>query len=91
MIVSTSSDYVSGARELNPRHLRNSLGRFATGVAVVTYTGDGGPRGVTVNSFVSVSMDPPLVLVSIGRNAKTAAALHRSDTVGVLTVELLTR
>jgi len=42
---------------------REALGRYATGVAIVTCGGDGqGPVGVTVNSFTSLSLDPPLVL-----------------------------
>jgi flavin reductase (DIM6/NTAB) family NADH-FMN oxidoreductase RutF len=41
---------------------RQALGAFPTGVAVVTATGDGAPIGITVNSFTSVSLDPPLVL-----------------------------
>lgn len=50
--------------------LRGGFGRFATGVAVVTFDADdedGMPHhhGITVNSFTSVSMDPPLVLVAI--------------------------
>ncbi|SFC19503.1 flavin reductase family protein [Streptomyces aidingensis] len=57
---------------LDPRRLRGTLGRFATGVTVVTYTAEGGPRGVTMNSFTSVSMDPPLVLVSVARSARAA-------------------
>jgi flavin reductase (DIM6/NTAB) family NADH-FMN oxidoreductase RutF len=55
-------------------NLRASLGRFVTGVVVVTFD-DGGPRGITVNSFTSVSMDPPLVLVSIARRARSHDAL----------------
>lgn len=51
--------------------LRNCLAQFATGVTVVTFAAPAGPRGLTVNSFTSVSLDPPLVLVSI---AKSAAA-----------------
>ncbi len=55
---------------------RGSLGRFATGVAIVTFDAveaDGRPRrqGITVNSFTSVSMDPPLVLVSIQRTVRS--------------------
>lgn len=49
---------------------RGSLGRFATGVAIVTFDGSRSRHGLTVNSFTSVSIEPPLVLVSIARNAK---------------------
>jgi flavin reductase (DIM6/NTAB) family NADH-FMN oxidoreductase RutF len=45
------------------RELRDALGAFATGVAVITgIRPDGKPAGVTVNSFASVSLDPPLIL-----------------------------
>ncbi|EKE45792.1 nitrilotriacetate monooxygenase [Oceaniovalibus guishaninsula JLT2003] len=44
------------------RSLRDALGRFATGVTVVTCAVPGGPLGITANSFASVSLDPPLVL-----------------------------
>ncbi|MGV6847500.1 MAG: flavin reductase family protein [Marinibacterium sp.] len=44
------------------RTLRDALGRFPTGVTVVTTTGPHGPEGITVNSFASVSLDPALVL-----------------------------
>lgn len=44
------------------RLFRDALGRFATGVTVVTTQGPAGPAGMTVNSFASVSLDPPLVL-----------------------------
>jgi len=50
------------------RMLRNTLGMFPTGVAVVTAQGaEGTLQGVTVNSFNSVSLDPPLVLFSLSR------------------------
>lgn len=58
-----------------PRSLRSCLGRFATGVAVVTFADPDGPRGITVNSFTSVSIDPPLVLVSVARRARSHDAL----------------
>jgi len=47
--------------------LRRSLGRFATGVTVVTCAGDKGACGITANSFSSVSLDPPLVLWNIAK------------------------
>ena len=66
---------------IESRHLRRSVGRFVTGVTVVTYESDGRPRGVTVNSFTSVSVDPPLILVSIARTARAAAGLRGSPLV----------
>jgi flavin reductase (DIM6/NTAB) family NADH-FMN oxidoreductase RutF len=44
---------------------RNVLGRFATGVTIVTTNGPDGPTGITANSFTSVSLSPPLVLFCI--------------------------
>jgi flavin reductase (DIM6/NTAB) family NADH-FMN oxidoreductase RutF len=58
------------------RTLRDALGCFATGVTVVTcLDGDGSPAGLTVNSFTSVSLDPPLLLVCVHKMAASAAAL----------------
>jgi flavin reductase (DIM6/NTAB) family NADH-FMN oxidoreductase RutF len=50
----------------DPRTLRDALGCFATGVTVVTSVdAHGKPAGLTVNSFTSVSLDPPLLLVCL--------------------------
>ena len=55
---------------LDQRHLRHALGRFATGVTVVTTrTRDGKLEALTANSFAAVSLEPPLVLWSLGSNA----------------------
>jgi len=51
------------------RPLRAALGGFATGVCVVTAMGPNGPLGITVNSFTSVSLEPPTVLWSLGRRS----------------------
>ncbi|MDR7127037.1 flavin reductase (DIM6/NTAB) family NADH-FMN oxidoreductase RutF [Pseudorhodobacter sp. 4114] len=50
--------------EDNPRAFRDALGRFATGVTVVTCATPDGPMGFTANSFAAVSLDPALVLWS---------------------------
>ncbi|SEP83329.1 flavin reductase family protein [Piscibacillus halophilus] len=52
------------------KEFRNCLGRFATGVTVVTCNEGEQCHGLTANSFTSVSLDPPLVLVSIDRDTK---------------------
>jgi len=56
------------------RQFRSSLSRFATGVTIVTCIGeDGAPHGVTVNSFSSVSLSPPLVLFSLDLETRSLA------------------
>lgn len=60
----------------DPRALRNAFGSFMTGVTVVTaYGQDGDPIGFTANSFTSVSLDPPMVLVCLAKTSKNYAAL----------------
>jgi len=55
-----------GVAPLDPMALRQALGRYATGVTLVTCrAADGRPVGLTVNSFTSLSLDPPLVLWSL--------------------------
>lgn len=70
-------------------HFRGSLGRFATGVAVVTFLSpEGERRGITINSFTSISMEPPLVLASIGRTARSHDQLRNASfTINVLGAE----
>ena len=56
--------------EIDQMELRKALGAFVTGVTVVTTCeADGTPRGFTANSFTSVSLDPPLVLICIANSA----------------------
>jgi len=65
---------------IDSRALRDVLGEFATGVAVVTTRApDGTPVGVTINSFASVSLEPPLVLWSLGLQSPTRAAFETSS------------
>ncbi|MEM7440008.1 MAG: CoA transferase [Pseudomonadota bacterium] len=69
------------------RSLRDAFGRFATGVTVVTTRQpDGTPRGFTANSFTSVSLDPPLLLICIGKAAHSCDTFATCDhfTVNIL-------
>ncbi|PVA10628.1 flavin reductase [Pelagivirga sediminicola] len=69
---------------IDPRELRNALGAFATGVTVVTATqADGTPRGFTANSFTSVSLDPPLVLVCVAKTAGSCEVMEASDHMAI--------
>ncbi len=61
------------------RALRNALGRFATGVTIVTAIDpDGHPIGLTVNSFSAVSLNPPLVLWCLDNTSHNLAAFRRA-------------
>ncbi len=64
----------------DPIEFRNALGTFTTGVTVITARGaDGTPVGVTANSFNSVSLDPPLVLWSLAKNAGSLPVFEEAD------------
>ena len=63
--------------------LRRTLGMFATGVTVVTALKDDQVHGMTANAFMSVSLEPPLVLISVDRRTKMCALLHEGMHYGV--------
>jgi flavin reductase (DIM6/NTAB) family NADH-FMN oxidoreductase RutF len=75
--------------EISDTDLRRTVGHFATGVTVVTVETDDGPHGMTVNSFASVSLDPPLVLFSADRDTNTHDYVAEVEhfTVNILTAE----
>ncbi|MPW18199.1 flavin reductase [Paraburkholderia sp. CNPSo 3157] len=63
---------------------RRALGAFVTGVTVVTtIQPDGSPRGFTANSFTSVSLDPPLILVCIAKTASSYAVFSQTSRFAV--------
>ena len=73
--------------KIDGRRFRNAMGQFVTGVTLVTARAERGESiGVTVNSFTSVSLDPPLVLFCLGRDARTLPIIlaARSFAVNVL-------
>ncbi len=66
---------------------RRTLGMFATGVTIITARADDQVHGMTANAFMSVSLKPPLVLISIDRRAKMLALLHEGSRFGVNVLE----
>ena len=66
-----------------PDRFRAVMGRFATGVSVVTARWEDAEGGMTVNALLSVSLDPPSVLVSLGAAADTTPLVERSGRFGV--------
>ena len=62
---------------------RDALARFATGVAFVTAAPDGEPAGLIINSFTSVSLEPPLISFCPSRSSLTWSRIRRARSFGV--------
>ncbi len=76
--------------DLNCRDFRRTLGSFATGITVITALGrDGQPLGMTISSFNSVSLDPPLILWSLSLSSPSLEAFRNAShyAVNVLSAE----
>lgn len=78
--VQANLDFVPGA---NPTAFRHAMGQFATGVTIVTTMNEDTPIGLTANSFTSVSLDPPLILVCLGKSLGCLDAFCASSQFGV--------
>lgn len=69
-MTTTTNSPAANSPAIDPRDFRNALSMFATGVTIITTrTASGEPVGITANSFNSVSLDPPMVLWSLAKNA----------------------
>jgi len=71
------SETIGSVPTFDTTRFRSALGRFASGVTVVTAQHEEHPHGMTANAFVSVSLDPPLVLVSLGNRSNMHRILPR--------------
>ena len=79
-MVTAIAPRISEADIYDHRALRAALGHYATGVAVVTAVGpDGHPAGMTINSFGSLSLDPPLILWCLDRRSASLATFTSAD------------
>ena len=65
---------------IDQREFRRVLGNFATGVTIITAAHEGTLTGFTANAIASISLDPPLVMVSIGRENATLGIINASQT-----------
>jgi 3-hydroxy-9,10-secoandrosta-1,3,5(10)-triene-9,17-dione monooxygenase reductase component len=72
----TAADGSETGAGVTPMAFRRVIGSFATGVAVITTATDGEQFGMTLNSLASVSLDPLIVLVCIGKGSRTGAAIR---------------
>ncbi|MFX3675148.1 MAG: flavin reductase family protein [Paenisporosarcina sp.] len=71
---------------MDDRFFRTAMGKFATGVTVVTTELNGEVQGMTANAFMSVSLDPKLILISVANKAKMNESIRNS---GIFAVSLL--
>ena len=80
---------MASSRPVDARLYRDAIGRFATGVTVVTVDDGREPRGMTANAVTSVSLDPVLLLVCVAKSARSheALAAARSFAVNVLAAD----
>ena len=68
---------------MDDARFKEAMSHFASGVTVVTTEHDGNRYGITVASFASVSLHPPLVLVCIEKSAKSHDAIHKAGYFGI--------
>jgi flavin reductase (DIM6/NTAB) family NADH-FMN oxidoreductase RutF len=72
---------------IEKNELRRIMGHFATGVTVITTVSkDGTPYGLTANAFMSVSLEPPLLLISVDKKAESYPCFEQSR---VFTINIL--
>jgi flavin reductase (DIM6/NTAB) family NADH-FMN oxidoreductase RutF len=75
-----ANELASDHSPIDPRDFRNALGTYATGVTIITAIGaDGKPYGLTCNSFASVSLNPPLVLWSLGMYSSSLSVFQNAN------------
>lgn len=72
---------------IDPVELRRVWGHFATGVTIVTASREGTPCGLTVNSFTSFSLEPPLVLICLNRSARSYPCVEEAGRFAVNVLE----
>ncbi len=68
---------------IDPKELRRTCGAFATGVTVITARDSAGDHGMTANAFMSVSLEPPLIVVSVSRKARLIGKIEATGRYGV--------
>lgn len=71
------------SQHIDHHELRSTLGRFTTGVTIVTTPVGDSVHAMTLNAFLSVSLDPPLIAVCINKNAKMHELIEASGVYGV--------
>ncbi len=68
---------------MDERLFRDAMGKFATGITVVSMYDEGDPIGMTVNAFMSISLDPMLVAISIDKQATMYQSFKEGASFGI--------
>lgn len=68
---------------LSPGGFRDAVAQFPSGVTIVTVTGNNDKHGMTASSFASVSLDPPLVLISLDKSSRTRRMITEAGSFAV--------
>lgn len=68
---------------VSPEEYRSAARHFASGVTIVTVSWTEELHGMTASSFAAISLDPPLVLVSLGESSRTRLMIHKAGTFAV--------
>ncbi|HBP5919927.1 flavin reductase family protein [Pseudomonas aeruginosa] len=68
---------------VDAKQFRRVMGKFATGVTVITFKHEGKVVGMTANAFMSLSMDPPMVLISVRTQSRFASSVGKGDGFGI--------
>lgn len=72
-----------GEKRMNERLFRDAMSKFATGITVVTINNEGKPAGMTVNAFMSISLNPKLIAISIDKSASMYDQFERANQFGI--------
>lgn len=86
MVDAMSQQHLRATDQIDPVLFRRALGHFASGIAVVTSIERGSPSGFTCQSFVSLSLDPPLVAFAPAVSSRSYPAMRRA---GVFCISVL--
>lgn len=70
-------------QQIDARAFRRVMGKFATGVTVVTFEHEGAATGMTANAFMSLSVDPPMVLIAVRNPSRFASSVAVGDRFGI--------
>jgi flavin reductase (DIM6/NTAB) family NADH-FMN oxidoreductase RutF len=68
---------------LDPEHLRQAMRAWSSGVTIVTPATAGEQHGMTVSSFTSIALEPPLIIIALQTDSRTHALVSQADAFGV--------